>query len=133
VKLLNIGKKIQTLRESMGFKNYQEFGKAIGLPGDWLQELSKRDSITNIDITRLIKIADYFNISVDWLLQDTTEQSVNIGEGLPDDDIGKMLDNIQKQLESGANKFNGYIMNNEVIKLSIDAIDEIKKIIKENL
>lgn len=130
---MNIGQKIQLLKDSMGFRNYQEFGKAVGLSGDWLVDLSKKEAITMVDITRLIKIADYANITLDNLLKDNKEWTIDIKEGLPEDDIGIMLDNINNRLNNKNNKFYGYSMNNEAVKLTQDTIDEVKKLIKENL
>ena len=44
-----------------------------------------------------------------------------------------MLDNIQNKINEGNAKFYGYSMNNEVSKLANDAIDIVKKLIKQNL
>jgi len=129
-----IGEKIALLKESAGFKNYQEFGKAVGLSGDWLLDLSKKQDVSTIDITRLIKIADYFNVSLDWLLKDNDNNYViDVKKDLAEDDIGVMIDNIKDKISEGNAKFYGYFMNNEVSKLANDAIDIIKKLIKQNL
>ena len=131
---MTIGEKIALLKESAGFKNYQEFGKAVGLSGDWLNDLSKKQDVSTIDITRLIKIADYFNVSLDWLLKDNDNNYViDIKKDLAEDDIGIMLDNVQNKINEGNTKFYGYSMNNKVSKLANDAIDIIKKLIKQNL
>lgn len=135
---MTIGEKITLLKESAGFKNYQEFGKVVGLSGDWLLDLSKKQDITTIDITRLIKIADYFNVTLDWLLKDSDDNYViDVKKDLAEDDIGIMLnkiqDKIQDKISEGNAKFYGYSMNNEVSKLANDAIDIVKKLIKQNL
>lgn len=135
---MNIGEKIQKLKESMNFKDYQEFGKAVGLPGDWIKDaLSKKESITTVDITRLIKIAEYFNVTLDWLLKDNNEWVIKykegFKEGLTSDDIGIMLDEIDNKLCETNNKFYGYNMNKDTIILCKDALDEVKKLIKDNL
>jgi len=89
---MNIGEKIFQLKESMGFKNYAEYGKAIGLPRDWLLELSKKDSIQTIDITRLIKITEYHKITLDDLLKDNEDNLVvDIKSNLPENNIGKLI------------------------------------------
>lgn len=131
---MTIGEKIALLKESAGFKNYQEFGKAVGLSGDWLLDLSKKQDISTIDITRLIKIADYFNVNLDWLLKDNNDNYIiDVKKDLAEDDIGVMIDNIKNKISEGNAKFYGYSMSNEVSKLANDAIDIIKKLIKQNL
>ena len=131
---MTIGEKIALLKESAGFKNYQEFGKVVGLSGDWLLDLSKKQDVSTIDITRLIKIADYFNVTLDWLLKDNdNDYIIDVKKDLAEDDIGIMLDNIQNKINEGNAKFYGYSMNNEVSKLANDAIDIVKKLIKQNL
>lgn len=135
---MNIGQKIQKLKESMCFKDYQAMGKAIGFtgkePGGWLLDLSKKDTIQTVDISKLMRVANYFNISLDWLLNDDSDIAITVGiDNLSDDDIGVQLKIISTNLSNGSNKFYGYSMKRETIKLAIDAIDEIQKIIKENL
>ena len=131
---MTIGEKIALLKESAGFKNYREFGKAVGLSGDWLNDLSKKQDISTIDITRLIKIADYFNVTLDWLLKDNdNDYIIDVKKDLAEDDIGIMFDNIQNKINEGNAKFYGYSMSNETSKLANDAIDIIKKLIKQNL
>jgi transcriptional regulator with XRE-family HTH domain len=131
---MTIGEKITLLKESAGFKNYQDFGKAVGLSGDWLLDLSKKQGVSTIDMTRLIKIADYFNVTLDWLLKDNDNNYIiDVKKDLAEDDIGVMLDNIKNKISEGNTKFYGYSMNNEVSKLANDAIDVVKKLIKQNL
>ena len=131
---MTIGEKIALLKESAGFKNYQNFGNAVGLSGDWLLDLSKKQEVSTIDITRLIKIADYFNVTLDWLLKDNdNDYIIDVKKDLAEDDIGIMLDNIQNKINEGNAKFYGYSMGNEASKLANDAIDIVKKLIKQNL
>lgn len=86
---MTIGEKITLLKESARFKNYQDFGKAVGLSGDWLLDLSKKQEVSTIDITRLIKIADYFNVTLDWLLKDNdNDYIIDVKKDLAEDDIG---------------------------------------------
>ena len=97
-------------------------------------DLSKKQNVSTIDITRLIKIADYFNITLDWLLKDNDNNYIiDVKKDLAEDDIGIMLDNIQNKINEGNAKFYGYFMGNEASKLANDAIDVVKKLIKQNL
>lgn len=129
---MNIGEKIQNLKESMNFKNYQEFGKFVDINGDWCLELSKKKDVTTVDITRIIKICEKFNISLDWLLSDNVTTLTEIKEGYEDNDIGIMLDKIILQV-SDKSKYYGTQLNKKNSQLIIDTIDEVKKLIQDNI
>lgn len=133
---MNIGKKINTLFERSGYKSYADWGKAMGLPGDWLLDMKKRDTIKTIDITRLITIAEYNQITLDELLKDNDgNYVVDMQSDLADNDIYKMLNQIQErlQLQEDDIKFNGFAINKESKEIVFDAIDVLKGLIKSNL
>lgn len=132
---MNIGEKIQLLFERSGYKNYADWGKAMGLPGDWLNELKKKVTIKIIDIERIIKIANYNQVSIDWLLKDHNDDNYIIDNrnDLADNDIINMLNQIQNQLKNEDVKFNGYVMNEESKQLTCDAIDILKGLVRNNL
>ena len=130
---MNIGQKINMLFERSGYKNYADWGKAMGLPSDWLLDLKKKDTIKTIDITRLIVIADYNQITLDELLKDNGNYIVDMMTDLPDNDIYKLLNQIQIKLQKTEVKFNGYIMNKNGKDVAYDAIDVLKGLIRSNL
>jgi len=132
---MNIGQKINKLFERSGYKNYADWGKAMGLPGDWLLDMKKKDTIKTVDITRLIVIAEYNHITIDELLKDNNGNFViDMKSDLTDNDICKMLDQIQKQLKNEDEiKFNGFTMHKECKDITYDAIDVFKGLIKSNL
>lgn len=133
---MNIGQKINKLFERSGYKNYADWGKAMGLPGDWLNDMKKRDTVKTIDITRLITIAEYNQITIDELLKDNNgNYVVDMQSDLADNDIYKMLNQIQErlQLQEDDIKFNGFAINKESKEIVFDAIDVLKGLIKSNL
>ena len=130
---MNIGKKIVALKEGSGFKNYQEFGAAVGINGDWINELSKKDIIQTVDITRLIKICDYFNVTLEWLLSDKNNCTFSLMEGVAFDDICNMLNQIEVRLKGRNNAFNGCPMNEHSVELAKESVGIIKALIKQNL
>lgn len=131
---MNIGQKINKLFERSGYKNYADWGKAMGLPGDWLNDMKKRDTIKTVDITRLIQIAEYNHITIDELLKDNDgNYIVDMQSELKDNDVYKMLNQIQIELQKEDIKFNSYTMNSECRKITYDAIDVLKGLIKNNL
>lgn len=131
---MNIGQKINTLFERSGYKNYVEWGKAMGLPGDWLLDMKKKDTIKTVDITRLITIAEYNHITLDELLKGNDGNYViDIQENLEDNDICKLLNQIQEQLQKEEIKFNSYVMSKDCKDIAYDAIDILKSLIQSNL
>ena len=131
---MNIGQKINTLFEKSGYKNYADWGKAMNLPGDWLNDMKKKETVKVVDITRLITIAEYNQITVDELLKNSNgNYIIDIKRDLPDNDIVKMLDQVQIQLQQDEVKFNGFTMNEACREISFDAIDVLTGLIKSNL
>jgi len=131
---MNIGQKIELLYKHSEYKNYADWGKAMGLPGDWLLDLKKKATIKTVDITRLITIAEYNHITLDELLKDSDDNYIiDTKSDLADNDIINMLNQIQNQIRNDEVKFNGFNMNKECIEISFDAIDVLKGLIKNNL
>lgn len=131
---MNIGQKINLLFERSGYKNYADWGKAMGLPGDWLLDMKKKETIKTVDITRLITIAEYNNITIDELLKDNDgNYIIDMNSELEDNDIYKMLIKIQEQFQENEVKFNGFIMTRESKDIVFDAIDVLKGLIQSNL
>lgn len=130
---MNISKKMKILYESINCKNWQEFGKFVGINGDWCLELSKKKDVSTIDITRLLKICYKFNISIDWFLSDDNEDVLfGIQQGYPDEDIGVMLDKIIIQTNENS-KYYDTPLKKEGAFLVKDCIYEVKKLIQNNL
>lgn len=129
---MEFGDKLDILRERADCKNYADFGKKLGLPGDWLLELRKRKDFKTVNLERLMVIADYFHITLDQLLRDSEDNYViNTKEGLNDNDIGVMLNKIQDQLKQDNNRFYDIEMNSELSQITIDALDVVKQLIKQ--
>ena len=134
---MNIGQKINLLFERSGYKNYADWGKAMGLPGDWLLDMKKKETIKTVDVTRLITIAEFNQITLDELLKDDTgNYIIDTKNDLEDNDILKMLVKIQNQLQENEEnevKFNGFAMSKESIEITYDAIDILKGLIRDSL
>lgn len=131
---MNIGQKINLLFEHSGFKNYADWGKAMGLPSDWLLDLKRKEFVKTIDVTRLITIAKFNQITIDELLKDDEENYIiGVKSDLQDNDIYKVLNQIQIELQKEDIKFNGYAMSSECRRITYDAIDVLKGLVQSNL
>jgi hypothetical protein len=131
---MNIGQKINILFERSGYKNYADWGKAMGLPGDWLLDMKKKETIKTVDITRLIIIAEYNQITIDELLKDDNGNYViDMKSDLEDNDICSMLYQIQTEFQKDEVKFNGFVMSKDCKEIAFDAIEVLKGLIRSNL
>lgn len=131
---MNIGQKINLLFERSGYKNYADWGKAMGIPGDWLLDMKKKETVKAVDITRLIVIAEYNQITIDELLKDNDgNYVVDMRDDLVDNDIYTMLNQIQTELQNDDVKFNGFVMNKECKEIAFDAVEVLKGLIRSNL
>ena len=75
---MKYGEKIIKLRDSLGIKRWTDYGEKIGLSGNWLSDQAKKDSIQTVDKPRLIKLVEYHQISLDYLLRDDNKEfSIN--------------------------------------------------------
>ncbi len=130
---MDIGQKINKLFEKSGYKNYADWGRAMNLPGDWLLDMKKKDSIEIGNVKRLIILAEYNHITLEELLKN--DRLVDINDNLPDNDIRKMLDRVQSQLlpQENESKFDNIIMSDQSKEIAFDTIDILKGLIKSNL
>lgn len=56
-------------KDKLGFKNYGEFGRAADISGNWINELSKKEEIKQVnDMNQLIKLCRYLGVTIDELV-----------------------------------------------------------------
>ncbi|MCE5220173.1 MAG: hypothetical protein LLF98_02600 [Clostridium sp.] len=127
---MNIGQKIEILFQRSDYKNYADWGRAMNLSGDWLNDMKKKDTIKTVDITKLIIFTEFNHITLEELLKN--DRSIDFNDDLPDNDIKQMLNKIQIQLKDES-KFENFIMNEASKEITYDAIDVLKGLIKSNL
>ena len=99
--------------------------------------MKKKETIKTVDVTRLITIAEFNQITLDELLKDDTgNYIIDTKNDLENNDILKMLVKIQNQLQENEEnevKFNGFAMSKESIEITYDAVDILKGLIRDNL
>jgi hypothetical protein len=131
---MNYGQKLTKLKDSLGITYWSDYGKLMGLNGDWLAKQAKKDSLQIADIPKIIKIAEYHQISLDYLLRNDTEDiTIDEKENLPNSDILKGINNIQDQLREKLVYFNGFTMSDDSKSIAIDSLEILKGLIKNNL
>lgn len=127
--------KIAELRKGRGLSQ-KEFGKLIGAAQNTVcnWENGKREP----DVQTLNKIADFFNVSVDYLLDNNTSmQPVLDSDGLnarDRKDIAKDMESIREKLTNktgGPASFNGKNIDDDDAELLLDAIEMMLKRVKK--
>lgn len=121
---MTIVDKIKSLCESKGttmtaLERELEFGKGI---------IRKWDTAApNSD--KLQKVADYFHVSVDYLLG--REEKLNTISEKDEKDIAKTMSKIKKQLASEQGlMFDGELLDDETAKLLLEEIERQERIVK---
>jgi hypothetical protein len=127
---MNVGRNIALLKEVAGFKDYQEFGRFVDINGGWLLDLSKKQEIITVDITRLLKLTNKFNITLEQLLFGDISDTPTMQ--FPEDDLATLLNKVQEQINTDI-KFEGTPLTDETSKLAYDSIEVVKKILRQNI
>jgi len=74
----SFGAKIRTLRKEAGLKQ-AELGLAVGLSHDTISGIERGKALTNMET--LITLAQYFHVSVDWLLELSEDKEIQNPSG----------------------------------------------------
>lgn len=119
---MTVFERIEKLRKSTGIsqgKLEKELGFSNGSISKWKNSTPKSD--------RLQKIADYFGVSVEYLMtgKDDAEKAEIALTSKDERDIAKDLDNIMEKIQNGEDgplRFNGDEIDQESLEFLRDAI-----------
>ena len=75
---MNIAERLEQLMQNKGI-NRRQLSLGANIPYTTLDGISKR-SCDNVKLTTLVKLADYFEISLDYLVGRGPDSSLNISE-----------------------------------------------------
>ena len=135
---MNVGEKICSYKERLNHKNFQDFGRAADVSGDWINELSKKSEIKVTDMNNIIKLCGYLGISIDQLVKDDEIEIIE-SKGLEiidinnANDIGILIDNMIALLGREGIKMNNVNMNDKSKEVCKDALNVVKTLIKQHL
>jgi hypothetical protein len=138
---MNTGELITNYKDKLGFKNFSDMAKVIGVSPDFLLRLSKvqsKDELKQINIENLESVARYLQLPI--------ESVINGYDGLADisktvevkyindcDDLSVVLDELIQKAQEKNIKFDGFNMNDESKHIFIDAINILKQIVKSRI
>lgn len=137
VSILNIGEKICLFKERLSFRNFQEFGRAADVSGDWINELSKKSEIKVTDMNNIIKLSEYLGITIDQLVKNDEFNVGKIEDLIVDindtEDIGVLINNMILLLKKDEVKMNNVLMNEKSRKVCEDSLNVVKVLVKQHL
>ena len=135
---MNEGEKIRLYKERLAFKDYQEFGRAVGISGNWINETSKKSEIKQInDLGYLVKLCGFLGITIDeFLRDDKIEIDESIESNIIDvnsEDIGVLINNVIILLGRDGVKIDGMLMSDKSKEICIDRLSDVKTLGKPHL
>jgi len=135
---MNVGEKISLYKERLNFRDYQEFGRAVGISGNWINETSKKSEIKQInDLGYLVKLCGFLGITIDEFLRDDiieTDESIELNIiDANTEDIGILLNNMILLLGKQGIKIDGALMNDKSKEICIDSLAVVKTLVKQHL
>lgn|GEM_PF-2339539 len=136
---MNVGEKICSFKDKLEHKNFQDFGRAAKVSGDWINELSKKDKIKVTDMDNVINLCEYLGISINQLVvNDESEvnqfQDVDIAN-IPDscDDIGVLLNELSTLVTKENIKMDGILMDERSKQIFRDSLYATRTLTKQHL
>ena len=135
---MNVGEKISLYKERLNFRDYQEFGRAVGISGNWINETSKKSEIKQInDLGYLVKLCGFLGITIDEFLRDDiieTDESIELNIiDANTEDIGILLNNMILLLGKQGIKIDGALMNDKSKEICIYSLAVVKTLVKQHL
>lgn len=126
-----LGDRICGLRKSKNLTQ-KELAKILNVSNTTLSQYENGIRVPSDDIK--IKIANYFNVTLDYLLSGKhSNENINESQLTKKDekDIAKTMERMKKQLSEDQDLlFNGELLDAETAKLLLDAIEQQEKMIK---
>lgn len=122
----SLGNRIKFLREQKNI-NQSEFAKILGIANSTLSQYETGQRIPSDEIK--LKIANYFKVTIDYLLGNSSESTTIESEN---QDISLIMTNLKEKLKNYEGvMFDGEILDETTAKLLLEALEHQEKIIKE--
>jgi len=137
MRYLNVGEKICLYKEKLGHKNFQDFGRAANISGDWVNELSKKTEIKVTDMGNVINLTRYLGITIDQLVIDDSDinqlQDIEANHITDCDDIGILLKELATLANAPEIKMDGVVMNTRARAIFKDSLYAVTMLVKQHL
>ena len=135
---MNVGEKICLYKERLNFRDYQEFGRAVGISGNWINETSKKSEIKQInDLGYLVKLCKFLGITIDEFLKDDKIETDELNEidivDVNSEDIGVLINNMIVLLGRDGIKIDGMLMSDKSKEICVDSLAVVKTLVKQHL
>lgn len=128
INLNRFGNVLKTLRTSNNIKQ-ADLAKTIGVSASTIGMYEQGRREPDFDI--LQKIADYFNVSIDYLIGKAEKSDSRISEK-DEKDIAKTMKKLKEQLSNNQGLlFDGNILDEDTSRLLLEAIEQQERMIKK--
>lgn len=121
---MSLGKKIKKLREEKGIRQ-EDIGKLFNVSKSAVSQWE--NDIRTPDMGIIIKLADFFDVSTDYLLGRTNDPSLSDTQHVNDDEALEYLDELHKRPEMKTLFQVGRKATREDIETAITIIKALKK------
>lgn len=121
---MSLGKKIKKLREEKGIRQ-EDIGKLFNVSKSAVSQWE--NDIRTPDMGIIIKLADFFDVSTDYLLGRTNDPSLSDTQHVNDDEALEYLDELHKRPEMKTLFEVGRKATKEDIETAITVIEALKK------
>lgn len=134
---MNVGEKVCLYRVKLKHKNFAEFARKANCSVSWLNDLSKKDKIKQInDMENLTNLCEYLGITIDEFLKDENANNydeLDINDTTDVEDIGVLINRIIVLLEREDVKMNNVLMNEKSREVCADAINVVQTLVRQHL
>lgn len=134
---MNVGEKITSYKEKNDHANFQEFGRAADVSGDWIKELSKKTEIKVTDMNNVVKLCRYLGIQIEQLVINDEDDTKVIEDNIVIDensnDIGILLNQMVILMSRNELKMDGMPINDKAKQICKDALDVVRTLVKQHL
>ena len=136
---MNVGEKICLYKEKLGHKNFADFARAANCSGTWLNYISKKEEINDInDMSNPINLCKYLGITFDEFLKNdedniTDFEKLDVIDSNNVEDIGVLINNMIVLLGRDGVKIDNVPMNEKSKEVCISALNVVKILVKQHL
>lgn len=138
---MNIGNFIINTKDKLGYKNFADMARTIGISPDFLLRLSKvesKEELKQVNVESLEKIANYIGVTIDELINPIKSNTTNIIDYnikyiSECNDAEVIINELICKINGNNMKYNGIDMNNESRQILIDSLDVVKQLVRSKI
>lgn len=138
---MSMGEYISNNRVKLGYKNFSDMAKDIGVSSDFLLRLSKvecKDELKQVNVENLERVSNFLKISLNDLInakisnnsKDILNNIVYINEC---NDVGIVIDELKQKVKEDNILIDGIKMNEISKQIFVDSLDIVRQLTKNKI